>query len=287
MSLSIGQTLLLLPSQKRAFSLWPGLADRLARSLRFSMHAEALPQQLGYGLSLAAIKLAGTDASWSMEKLNGLRFACADLAQLKVELNGVLALAIGNLQLTEIMDQQADALVHRCLEDTQIKLHRICPAQYVLELPDGVPSPVALAPSQLIGSALSGQMPEPVRWRLLLNESQMLLAESPIGKANSLWFYGADIPRPCANVSLAVHLAAPTSDPLLLGLHALNPANKPEQALSIFDWRAPNASNNKLAHHPLWISFDSGELYYAGRFDTLKFWRKKQCFDLKPAHAPQ
>jgi len=279
-----GQTLLLLPSLKHALEKWPALANRLARAPLYAMHAEALPQQLGCTLSLAAIKLAGVSKNWRMDKLLRARFACADLAQLRVEVNGVRALAIGNLTLTNQQDEQATALVSSCLEDTGIVLHRVCPGQYVLELPASVPSPVALAPSQLIGSALSGQLPEPVRWRQLLNESQMLLAQSPIGSANSLWFYGADLPNPSSVAPLAVNLASATNDSLLLGLQSLNP-EVPKPALNIFDWRAASDKIIEMPNQSVWISFDSGELFFAGRFDALKFWRQRRSFTSKHVHA--
>jgi hypothetical protein len=281
-----GQTLLLLPTLKHALMQWPGLADRLARAQLYAMHAEALPQQLGCALSLAAVKLAGTHSRWGHDKLKAGRFACADLAQLRVELNGVRAIAIGNIALTEPMDQLATELLQSCIVDTGMLLHRICVGQYVLELPDGMASPVALAPSQLIGSALSGQLPEPVRWRSLLNESQMLLAQSAALPCNSLWFYGADIPSQCSHAAISVHLASATSDPLLLGLQALNPP-APQPALHIFDWRAPSNLSRELPKQSLWISCDSGELFFANRFDTLKFWRNKRSFTATREHAPK
>ena len=279
-----GQTLLLLPSLKSALEKWPALPRRLAHASLYAMHAEALPQQLGYGLSVAAIKLAGVSENLRLDLLTRARFACADFAQLRVEIYGVRAIAIGNIALTNEQDEQATALLMDCLEDTGIVLHRICPGQYVLELPDSIPSPVALAPSQLIGSALSGQLPEPSRWRQLLNESQMLLAQTPLGFANSLWFYGAELPNPAGKVPLPIKLATATNDPLLLGLQALSPPGS-QPALHIFDWRAVSDTARGIPSQSVWISCDSGELFFAGRFDALKFWRKKRGFTSKRAHA--
>lgn len=281
-----GQTLLLLPTLKHALMQRPGLADRLARAALYSMHAEALPQRLGCALSLAAVKLAGADASWSRDKLAARRFACADLAQLRVELNGVRAIAIGNIPLTDTMDRLATELLQKCLEDTCIELHRICAGQYVLELPNDLASPVALAPSQLIGSALSGQLPEPVRWRQLLNESQMMLAQNGALPCNSLWFYGAEVSSRTPQTPISVHLASATQDPLLLGLQALNSPTT-QTALHIFDWRVPSDKIREIPNQPIWISCDSGELFFAGRFDALKFWRKKRSFISKREHAPE
>jgi hypothetical protein len=281
-----GQSLVLLPSLKAALAAQPSLVTSLSRALKYQMPPEKLPACLGYPLSLAAIKLASVKADQTINTLAARNFCCADLAQLRVEVNGIRALAIGNIAMTEIQDAQISALLNSHFDELGMRLHRLGAAQYVLELPADVQGPTALAPSELIGSAISGQLPEPARWRMLLNESQMLLAQTPMPSANSLWFYGAEKPKQSAGNLVPVKLTAPSNDPLLLGLQTLSQASTSSQSLAIFDYRSPQAAQQALPSKPLWLSFDSSELFYVDRFDSLKFWRKKRAFDGERGHAP-
>lgn len=250
------------------------------------MAPEKLPEYLGYPLSLAAVKLASVDIHHTISTLATGYFCCADLAQLRVEVSGIRALAIGNIALSDAQDTQIFAILQGHFDELGMRLHRLGAAQYVLELPDDVPGPIAPAPSELIGSAISGQLPEPARWRMLLNESQMLLAQTPMQGANSLWFYGAEKPRQFASKPLPVQLAAASHDPILQGLQNLSKATS-KQSLTIFDYRSPQTAQQALPSMPLWLSFDCGELFYVDRLDSLKFWRTKHVLDGKRSHAPE
>lgn len=126
----------------------------------------------------------------------------ADPAWVQPEMNGVRLLACGQLQLT--MDEAlafVDAL-RPAFADAGIDLQITTPDRWHLRLPANTPLPDFAAPEQALGEDLSQHLPqgaEGKRWRVLLNDIQVLLHQHPLNTArrarglapvNSLWLWG-------------------------------------------------------------------------------------------------
>ncbi|MDR1076757.1 MAG: phosphoglycerate mutase [Xanthomonadaceae bacterium] len=89
--------------------------------------------------------------------------------------------------------------------DAGFELDMPNPARWYLRLPSGTPLPVFADPDQALGESLTEYLPEgdsaaARRWRILLNDVQMLLHQHPWNQRraaqgkpeiNSLWFWGA------------------------------------------------------------------------------------------------
>jgi len=148
----------------------------------------------------------------------------ADPAWVQPEMNGVRLLACGQLQLT--MDEAlafADAL-RPAFDDAGMELEITTPDRWHLRLPSNTPLPNFAAPEQALGEDLSQHLPqgaEGKRWRLLLNDIQVLLHQHPLNVArrarglapvNSVWLWGGgSLPVP-----LISELSGVISDDLLL-----------------------------------------------------------------------
>jgi hypothetical protein len=148
----------------------------------------------------------------------------ADPAWVQPEMNGVRLLACGQLQLT--MDEAmafADAL-RPAFDDAGIALEITTPDRWHLRLPANTPLPEFSAPEQALGEDLSQHLPPGApgkRWRVLLNDIQVLLHQHPLNSArrarglapvNSLWLWGGGaLPTPLASALTGV-----VSDDLLL-----------------------------------------------------------------------
>jgi len=148
----------------------------------------------------------------------------ADPAWVQPEMNGVRLLACGQLQLT--MDEAlafADAL-RAAFDDAGIALEITTPDRWHLRLPPNTPLPTFSAPEQALGEDLSQHLPqgaEGKRWRVLINDIQVLLHQHPLNNArrarglapvNSLWLWGGGALAP----PLPSTLTGVISDDLLL-----------------------------------------------------------------------
>jgi hypothetical protein len=148
----------------------------------------------------------------------------ADPAWVQPEMNGVRLLACGQLQLT--MDE-AMAFAHAlrpAFDDAGIALEITTPDRWHLRLPANTPLPEFSAPEQALGEDLSQHLPAGAlgkRWRVLLNDIQVLLHQHPLNNArrarglapvNSLWLWGGGaLPAP-----LTCALNGVVTDDLLL-----------------------------------------------------------------------
>lgn len=148
----------------------------------------------------------------------------ADPAWVQPEMNGVRLLACGQLQLT-MEDALAFAVVLRpAFNDAGIELEIITPDRWHLRLPANTPLPDFAAPEQALGEDLSQHLPQGAegrRWRVLLNDIQVLLHQHPLNIArlmrglapvNSLWLWGSG----ALSSPLASNLIGVISDDLLL-----------------------------------------------------------------------
>jgi hypothetical protein len=133
----------------------------------------------------------------------------ADPAWIQPDMNGVRLLACGQLQLS--MDE-ALALAEPLkpvFDEAGLQLEISTPDRWHLKLPADTALPSFAAPDQALGEDLSQHLPagaEGRRWRLLLNEIQVLLHQHPLNAqrrarglapVNSLWLWGGgSLPGP-------------------------------------------------------------------------------------------
>lgn len=178
---------------------WLAQADRLADGPRgylaglegyFTCKAPQLP-----AAALTRELLAGdaADATW----------LSADPAWVQPDMNGARLLACGQLQLT--MDE-AQSLAHSLkpvFDEAGMLLEVSSPDRWHLRLPANTPLPEFTAPEQALGEDLFLHLPQGAegrRWRVLINEVQVLLHQHPLNAErrakglspiNSVWLWGA------------------------------------------------------------------------------------------------
>jgi len=184
---------------------WLARADRLSDG-----HAGYLGglsdyfQGIDASLPAAAITrefLAGdaADATW----------LSADPAWVQPDMNGVRLLACGQLQLGMDEAHAFAGPLRPVFDEAGIQLEISTPDHWHLKLPANTSLPDFAAPEQALGEDLSQHLPQGAegrRWRVLLNEIQVLLHQHPLnaerrirGQApvNSLWLWGGgSLPGP-------------------------------------------------------------------------------------------
>ena len=148
----------------------------------------------------------------------------ADPAWVQPDLTGARLLGCGRLQLG--MDE-ALALaepLHALFDEAGMQLHVSTPDRWHLQLPPGTALPSFAPPEQALGEDLSQHLPpgdEGRRWRVLLNDIQVLLHQHPLNAqrrarglapVNSLWLWGGG----CLPPTLHSQLGHVVSDDLLL-----------------------------------------------------------------------
>ena len=199
---------------------WLARADRLSDG-----HAGYLGGLSDYfknidaSLPAAAITrefLAGdsADATW----------LSADPAWVQPDMNGVRLLACGHLQLDMDEAQAFAAPLRPVFDEAGIQLEISTPDRWHLKLPANTSLPSFAAPEQALGEDLSQHLPQGAegrRWRVLLNEIQVLLHQHPLNAerrarglapVNSRWLWGGgSLPSP-----LKSSLHGVISDDLLL-----------------------------------------------------------------------
>jgi hypothetical protein len=152
---------------------------------------------IDHSLPAAAITrefLAGdaADATW----------LSADPAWVQPDMNGVRLLACGQLQLGMDEAQALAAPLCPVFDEAGMQLEISTPDRWHLKLPPATSLPDFAAPEQALGENLSQHLPqgsEGRRWRVLLNEIQVLLHQHPLNAErrarglapiNSLWLWG-------------------------------------------------------------------------------------------------
>jgi hypothetical protein len=148
----------------------------------------------------------------------------ADPAWVQPEMNGARLLACGQLQLTMAEANAFADTLRASFDDAGMALDVSTPDRWHLRLPSGTLLPTFAAPEQALGEDLSQhipQGPEGRRWRVLLNDIQVLLHQHPLNAerrarglapVNSVWLWGGGS-LPTAPRS---ELAGVVSDDLLL-----------------------------------------------------------------------
>lgn len=148
----------------------------------------------------------------------------ADPAWVQPDMNGVRLLACGQLQLSMAEAQAFAATLQPVFEEADLELRISTPDRWHLRLPTATPLPGFAAPEQALGEDLSQHLPQGAegrRWRVLLNDIQVLLHQHPLNTerrarglapVNSLWLWGGG-PLPGA---LQSRLRGVISDDLLL-----------------------------------------------------------------------
>jgi len=132
----------------------------------------------------------------------GASWLCADPAWVQPDLNGARLLACGQMQL-EMDEALAFAKpLKPVFGDAGMILEVSSPDHWHVRLPAGAPTPALAAPEQALGEDLYEHLPEGAdgrRWRVLLNEVQVLLHQHPrnaerralgLPPINSLWLWG-------------------------------------------------------------------------------------------------
>lgn len=227
----------------------------------------------------------------------------ADPAWVQPDLNGARLLACGQLGLTP---DEAQALAEPLLPvfaDAGMALAVSTPDRWHLRLPADTDLPAFAAPEQALGEDVFEHLPPGAtgkRWRLLLNEAQILLHQHPVNQArrerglppiNSVWLWGGGrLPA-----SMHSRLNAVIGDDVLLAalarragvtVHARTPdrladagagtlidlQDLPADAIAQDWW---DALAPLVRSRPVALDFASGERWLHRPWHRLRVWRKR------------
>ncbi|MEW5302875.1 MAG: hypothetical protein WDW36_005615 [Sanguina aurantia] len=192
------------------------LATRLLRATRIADGRRGYLSGLGdYFHDAAGAPVTGTLPAAAITRnhvakdADGHTWLSADPAWVQPEMNGVRLLACGHMQLTQAEAEAYAEALQPALEDAGMALYLSTPDRWHLRLPPGTPLPDFAAPEQALGEDLSQHLPagaEGRRWRILLNDMQVLLHQHPLNTArqnrgvapvNCLWLWGGGtLPAP-------------------------------------------------------------------------------------------
>jgi hypothetical protein len=148
----------------------------------------------------------------------------ADPAWVQPDMNGVRLLACGQMQLDMDAAQALAELLRPVFDEAGMRLEISTPDRWHLRLPPDTSLPDFAAPEQALGEDLAQHLPQGVqgrRWRVLLNDIQVLLHQHPLNAersarglapVNSLWLWGGGRLPPAATSELT----GVVSDDLLL-----------------------------------------------------------------------
>ena len=126
----------------------------------------------------------------------------ADPAWVQPDMNGARLLACGQLQLSMDEAQALAAPLQIVFDEAGMQLEISTPDRWHLKLPANTSLPSFAAPEQALGEDLSQHLPQGAegrRWRVLLNEIQVVLHQHPLNAQrringlapiNSLWLWG-------------------------------------------------------------------------------------------------
>ena len=132
----------------------------------------------------------------------GASWLCADPAWVQPEMNGARLLACGQMQLDMAEAQALAKPLKPVFGDMGMILEVSSPNHWHVRLPTDAPLPAFAAPEQALGEDLYEHLPQGAdgrRWRVLLNEVQVLLHQHPLNAErrarglppiNSLWLWG-------------------------------------------------------------------------------------------------
>ncbi|RDI99498.1 phosphoglycerate mutase [Dyella solisilvae] len=227
---------------------------------------------------------------------------CADPAWVQPDLNGARLLACGQLQL-DLEEALALAEPLRAVfDDAGMTLEVSSPDRWHVRVPDDVSFPAFAAPEQALGEDLYEHLPEGPdgrRWRVLMNEVQVLLHQHPLNAErrerglppiNSLWLWGGGrLPE-----TVGSRLGGAIGDDLLLralaqraglsmtprSVAAVEAATRgwlvdlqdlPADEVAGQWWPSIQVLAQK---QPLLLSFSSGERWLHRPWHRLRLWRR-------------
>ena len=231
------------------------------------------------------------DASW----------LSADPAWVQPDLTGVRLLACGRLGLGMDEAQVLAAPLKPLFGDAGMLLEVTSPDRWHLRLLADSPLPAFAAPEQAMGEDLFEHLPQGIegrRWRILLNEVQVLLHQHPLNAerrerglppVNSVWLWGGG-KRPAYVRS---ELVGVLGDDLLLRALAsragaevqarevdavaaaragwlIDLQDVPANELDASWWMAVQTAMSK---QPVRLTFASGERWLSKPWHRLRFWR--------------
>jgi hypothetical protein len=210
----------------RYFDAAHPLRRELARADRLPDGTEGYPGGLGDYFPDAGSRIPA--AALTRELLAGdagdALWLSADPAWVQPDMNGVRLLACGRLQLSEDDARALADAVLPMIHDAGMQLEVSTPDRWHLKLPGDTSLPAFTAPEQAMGEDLSQHLPQGMegrRWRVLLNDIQIVLHQHPLNAqrraqglapVNSLWLWGGG--RLPAGLTSA--LSGAISDDLLL-----------------------------------------------------------------------
>lgn len=164
---------------------------------------------------------------WYAHDAGDATWLAADPAWVQPDMNGVRLMACGQLGLTMDEAQAFAQAVWPALHDAGLQLELSAPDHWHLRLPPDLPAPALPTPEQALGEDLCQHLPQGEsgrRWRVLLNDIQVLLHQHPLNTqrrarglspVNSLWLWGAGRLPASVRSPLAGVIGA---DPLLCAL---------------------------------------------------------------------
>jgi hypothetical protein len=224
----------------------------------------------------------------------------ADPAWVQPDMNGVRLLACGQMQLDMDAAQAFAEVLRPVFDEAGMQLEVSTPDRWHLRLPPDTSLPDFAAPEQALGEDLAQHVPQGAqgrRWRVLLNDIQVLLHQHPLNAQrqahgwapiNSLWLWGGGrLP------TLSSQLSGVVSDDLLLRALAARagvslqartpetvtaaPANwlvdlqdLPASAIATQWWPTLQSVLNQRA---VLLHFASGERWQRKPWHRWRFWR--------------
>lgn len=224
----------------------------------------------------------------------------ADPAWVQPDMNGVRLLACGQMQLDMDAAQAFAEVLRPVFDEAGMQLEISTPDRWHLRLPPDTSLPDFAAPEQALGEDLAQHVPQGAqgrRWRVLLNDIQVLLHQHPLNAQrqahgwapiNSLWLWGGGrLP------TLSSQLSGVVSDDLLLRALAARagvslqartpetvtaaPANwlvdlqdLPASAIATQWWPTLQSVLNQRA---VLLHFASGERWQRRPWHRWRFWR--------------
>jgi len=225
-----------MPTPEQSLQLWlPALAHvEPAHPLReWLPRADRLPNDgVGYLGGLgghfpgvdACVPAAAITRQFLSDDAGDDTWLSADPAWVQPDMNGVRLLACGRMGLGMDEAQALAEPLRPVFEEAGMRLDISTPDHWHLRLPSDMPLPGFAAPEQALGEDLAQHLPQGAqgrRWRVLLNDIQVLLHQHPQNArrqargqspVNSLWLWGGGrLPPPATS-----ELAGVVSDDLLL-----------------------------------------------------------------------
>lgn len=297
-----GSTLVVLLPERRRFGrlrLDAGIARTLGRSDRLAYAASGEQAQL-------LRYFEPVPANWPMAALqrqadcgdaDGFRWLRADPVHVRPDISGARLMAWGNLGLDPVDAEALLQAVRPVFGDAGMPLTSGAPERWYLQLAVGSPLPEFSPPEQGLGDDLFRHLPEGEqgkRWRVLLNEAQILLHNHPVNAAriargqapaNSLWFWGAGVLPATVKTGMA-GVAKADADVSALAVAAGIVEGDPGQGSVLLDlrrerdWRkveielSGDALAKKLDRHDaIVLDFADGARWRIRAGQRWRFWR--------------